>query len=564
MLASLLFTLLGQLGIADELQPSFPDRAFAKATATAEHSIRVKTTETAIGMMSSIHVFVQAEDNCGVGISVSRVNYIGNPHKTLAGLALGRLHAVPVEENTGLGGRTEQFEGKQNPHVIRRAPFLVFDPIEPLPLVEKTGEVKGSALAKNGGVAFRLSFTPKQPGEFQFSVNIKAPNNNRETFRWNVNVYDFTLPPRSEVGFAYTNWFSPNEIADRHNLERWSPEFWNMLAIYANLMSHGGQDTFWLRWQDFFHDLGVVGWRLDAERLERYIRIFLDAGFQWIEGAPIARRPNNDWSKTWLELRFGKVPATSEGGEVIIRKLAEQVNALFVDKGWDEQWIQHLADEPTDVNAEDYRKLSSILRKYVPGIRIVEATMTRQLAGAVDIWCPQVHKYQQNRKFFIERQAAGDQVWTYTCLVPGGPWLNRLLDQERLRQVYLGWAGAHYNTQGFLHWGLNQYKADPFTQSVVDHPAQPNTTNKLPAGDTHIIYPGPDQPWSSTRFEAHRIGLEDLAMLRTVQKNNPSAAAEIIKQVFRNYDDWESSVDVYRRARGKLLKAAAEKVITPR
>jgi len=563
-LVSLLFIVLGQVGIADELQPSFPDRAFAKSTATTEHSIQVKTTETAIGMMSSIHVFVQAEDHCGVGISVSRVNYIGDSHYVPAGLALGRLHAVPVEENTGLGSRTEQFEGKKNPHVIRRAPFAVFDPIEPLPLVEKTGEVKGSALAKNGGVAFRLSFTPKHPGEFQFSVNIKAPNNNRETFRWNVNVYDFTLPPRSEIGFAYTNWFSPNEIADRHHLERWSPEFWNMLAIYANLMSHGGQDTFWLRWQDFFHDLEVVGWRLDAERLERYIRIFLDAGFHWIEGAPIARRPNNDWSKTWLELRFGKVPATSEGGEVIIRKLAEQVNALFVDKGWDEQWIQHLADEPTDVNAEDYRKLSSILRKYVPGIQIVEATMTRQLAGAVDIWCPQVHKYQQNRKFFIERQAAGDQVWTYTCLVPGGPWLNRLLDQERLRQVYLGWAGAHYNTQGFLHWGLNQYKADPFTQSVVDHPAQPNTTNKLPAGDTHIIYPGPDQPWSSTRFEAHRIGLEDLAMLRTVQKNNPSAAAEIIKQVFRNYDDWESSVDVYRRARGKLLKAAAEKVITPR
>jgi hypothetical protein len=361
------------------------------------------------------------------------------------------------------------------------------------------------------------------------------------------------------VSFAYTNWFSTNEIADRHNLERWSPEFWSMLALYANLMAHGGQETFWLHWRDFFHNYGVVGWQLDTKRLERYIRIFLDAGFHWIEGAPIARRPNQDWSATWLELIFGKVPATSEEGEVIIQKLAEQANAVLADKGWDKQWIQHLADEPTVVNAEDYRKLSNILRKYVPSIRIVEATMTRQLVGAVDIWCPQVHKYQQNREFFLERQAVGDHVWTYTCLVPGGPWLNRLLDQERLRQVYIGWAGAHYNTQGFLHWGLNHYKADPFAQSVVDHPAQPNTTNKLPAGDTHIIYPGSGQPWSSTRFEAHRIGLEDLAMLRAVQKNNPSAAVEIIKQVFRNYDDWESSVDVYRMARGKLLKAASQK-----
>jgi len=559
MSASLLFTLLGQVCIADELQPSFPDRAFAKATARSVQSLQVKTTETAIGMMSSIHVFVQAEDHCGVGISVSLVNGTGDSPNALAGISLGRLHAVPVEENTGLGSRTEQFEGKQNPHVIRRAPFQVFDPIEPLSTDEKNGQVKGSALAKNDGVAFRLSFTPKEPGEFQFAVDIKAPNDGRETFRWNVNVYDFNLPPRSEVSFSYTNWFSTNEIADRHNLERWSPEFWRMLALYANLMAHGGQETFWLHWRDFFHNYGVVGWQLDTKRLERYIRIFLDAGFHWIEGAPIARRPNQDWSATWLELIFGKVPATSEEGEVIIQKLAEQVNAVLADKGWDKQWIQHLADEPTDVNAEDYRKLSDILRKHVPSIRIVEATMTRQLVGAVDIWCPQVHKYQQNREFFLERQAVGDHVWTYTCLVPGGPWLNRLLDQERLRQVYIGWAGAHYNTQGFLHWGLNHYKADPFAQSVVDHPAQPNTTNKLPAGDTHIIYPGPGQPWSSTRFEAHRIGLEDLAMLRAVQKNNPSAAVEIIKQVFRNYDDWEASVDAYRMARGKLLKAASQK-----
>ena len=183
--------------------------------------------------------------------------------------------------------------------------------------------------------------------------------------------------------------------------------------------------------------------------------------------------------------------------------------------------------------------------------------MTRSLVGAVDIWCPQIHKYQQNREFFEERQQAGDQVWTYTCLTPGGPWLNRLMDQERLRSVYFAWAAMRFNVQGYLHWGLNHYKADPFMQSVVDHPAMPGTTNKLPAGDTHVVFPGPEGPWSSTRFEAQRIGLEDLAALRFLQKTDPEECQALIDKVFRGYDDWEDDVQVYRDHRRILLETVA-------
>ena len=39
---------------------------------------------------------------------------------------------VPVEQNTGLDSRTEQFKGKINPYVIRRAPFKIFEIINPL------------------------------------------------------------------------------------------------------------------------------------------------------------------------------------------------------------------------------------------------------------------------------------------------------------------------------------------------------------------------------------------------------------------------------------------------
>jgi hypothetical protein len=557
-LALLLLAVFPQVGLADELTPAFPDTAFAHAAPRASDGPpRSYTSETARGMRSAIQIFVQAADGESVTLSVRSIDAgLQSPAVSIA-----RLHAVPVEENTGIVSRTELFDGELNPHVIRRAPFLVFDPIEPLRMTSGKNTLQSTVTAQHGGAAFLLSCTPELAGEIEFQVHAYTGGNG-ENFLWQLRVHAFQLPPRKQLDFAYTNWFSPEEIAQRHGLEAWTPPFWVMLRRYAELMAHGGQDTFWLRWQDFFQQGDAGRWNLDHDRLERYVRTFLDAGFHWIEGAPIAYRPEGDWSKDWLELRFGKLPATGVEGQEALRQVASQMRSAFRTNDWSRQWIQHIADEPTDVNAADYRKLADLLRKQLPGVPIVEATMTRELAGAIDIWCPQVHKYQANREFFLERQAAGDQVWTYTCLVPGGPWLNRLLDQERLRQVYLGWAGAHFGTQGFLHWGLNHYKADPFAQSVVDHPAQPNTKNKLPAGDTHVIYPGPFGPWSSTRFEAHRIGLEDLAMLRIVQAADPERAATLIQQVFRSYDDWEASTEAYRATRAQLLSASADALTT--
>ena len=136
----------------------------------------------------------------------------------------------------------------------------------------------------------------------------------------------------------------------------------------------------------------------------------------------------------------------------------------------------------------------------MPGVKIFEATMSLKLVGAVDNWCPQVQEYQKNRDFFEARKKAGDGVWVYTCLAPGGNWINRLLDQERLRPVYVGWSLAKYDLAGFLHWGMNHYSGgvDPFAQSVVQWSG--GSKNFLPAGDSHIVYPGKEGPLAGQRF----------------------------------------------------------------
>ena len=111
---------------------------------------------------------------------------------------------------------------------------------------------------------------------------------------------------------------------------------------------------------------------------------------------------------------------------------------------------------------------------------------------------------------------------------------------------------------GYLHWGLNQYKADPFNQSVIKHPspiAGPN--NFLPAGDTHVIYPGEEGPLSSLRFEAHRIGCEDYELLEMLKKIDFDFHKKIIDKIFTNYTSYSTSLKKYKRIKKRLLKTVS-------
>ena len=176
--------------------------------------------------------------------------------------------------------------------------------------------------------------------------------------------------------------------------------------------------------------------------------------------------------------------------------------------------------------------------------------------GSVDFWCPLINDFQTNESFFRGREKFKEKVIVYTCLIPGGPWLNRLLDQERIRQVHFGWGAARYNISGYLHWGLNQYQADPWKQSVVKHPSPVATANNfLPAGDTHVVYPGESGPLSSTRFEAHRAGIEDYELLMKLRETQPEKADRLVGRLFRSYTDYETSLPLYRSVRREMLAA---------
>jgi hypothetical protein len=463
------------------------------------------------------------------------------------GVEIYQLIDVPVEINTGIESRTEKWDGKHNPYVIRRAPFKIYEALQP---------IQSPFFCEKETVALRLQWKIPAyaiPDHYQLNIKIKGMSFEKRV-KLNLVVHEVVLPAQSNSIYGYTNWFSVHQISQCHNLEVWSDQFWTMLKKYADLMAYGRQNTFIVPLSEMFN-IEENEPQLNKQRIERFIRLFKSAGLPYIEFSHFAFRTNNDWELNTMSSALRRdLLVNSKEGQEFHRSIFKQLRQIIEINGWQNACRFHVADEPTDILTKDYKRFVNLFREYFPKAKIMEATMTEQLEGVVDIWTPQLQEYQHNRKFFDGLKEDGALLWIYSCLIPGGKWLNRLIDQERLRMVYIGWSLSYFDLDGFLHWGLNHYNtANPFVQSVVDHPQAPNTNNQLPAGDTHLLYPGTDGPWSSTRLEAHRIGFEDAELFRLLKKRNKKQTIQLIEEAFRSYNDYETSVKTYRQVRKKLL-----------
>ncbi len=541
----LLFLLQGGYGqpgiwLADPLEPIYPD------TNTVQKYSDKYTADFPLGTEAEVAIMVAFP----VGTTVSLSARLDG--KELPPDSWSVLLDVPVEQNTGLDSRTEQFINKANPYVIRRAPFRIYEAIEPLS--------EAQYQIQHPYQAFRLQVPAGRfpaPGKYRIKITVSGEGEQLEG-AFTARYFDCRLPALSESNFFYTNWFNLNRMEEQHDVERWSPAWYEVLDQYARLMAHGRQNSITipgelLKWDG-------EQFSLEEEKMLQFINVFRQHGFRYFESPHLLYRgEEDDWSSPELVVHLTRNGYFSEEGKKDIAGIMRLIKAFAEKYNLTESWLQHIADEPTANNAECYQAVVQQVKSIFPEITIMEATNDRDgLTGAIDLWCPLINDFQENEAFFRNREQQEEKVLVYTCLIPGGPWLNRTLDMERLRQVYFGWGAARYNTSGYLHWGLNQYYADPFAQSVVHHPSPAATPNNfLPAGDTHIVYPGKDGPLSSLRFEAHRIGIEDYELLRRLKAEKPGAHDRLVKKLFRSYTDYELSVKKYRKVRKRVLRKAA-------
>ena len=106
-----------EAGIISTLEATYPDKNNIKFKQTFSYNIPQNSDFEAL-------ILIKSKSN-----KTLTFNTIS---KNLNNITYSIIKPVPVEENTGVDSRTEQFLGQINPDVIRRAPFEIFEVIQPL------------------------------------------------------------------------------------------------------------------------------------------------------------------------------------------------------------------------------------------------------------------------------------------------------------------------------------------------------------------------------------------------------------------------------------------------
>lgn len=563
----------------DELEPCYPDM-------TLEDGVGCYRVDCCNGMYAGVNIVM---DKLTVGKPIMIT--VHGPH---SGYKLFKMLPVPVEVNTGAKLRTEYLKNDFNEHVIRRAPFMVYDALKP---IYNTFVTDSTCCALNFKSIVEYN---RQNKEESWSITIEH-NNHKVLLVLDVGIYQQTLPKPNEVNYKYINWINYENIAKYHNLQMWTDDYFSMLRKYIRTAVYSRQNMLNIPIESFISKVGD-DIKLDTELLSRVINMAKECGIKYFQGSALTKRyyeaVDDDEFYNSLDhdailhtdmvaklygleamkafdhgdkaLTITGEPYPSEKGERDLRILGQLMSQYIEAADLKNVYIQCALDEPNDLLAKAYKGITDIIKDTMPGTKIMEPVLeTDKIVGTLDIWCPSVDIYEKNKAFYDQQKANGDGIFVYTCLTPGGNYLNRLLDMERIRCVLLGWAPALYkDIEGFLHWGANQYlDVNPYERQSVMFSEQvlefhPKKASFLPAGDYCIFYPGFHEPYISIRSEAHRIGLEDLCLLQMLDNLDADKKQKIMGKIFRSYSDYEKSIEIYREARRELLSSVHSAVMT--
>ena len=305
--------------------------------------------------------------------------------------------------------------------------------------------------------------------------------------------------------------------------------------------------------------------RIDKKKFARFLDIYNRTGIWYLEGTHLAGFVNG-WGSPAFKTAYTTNVTTTVEGALALSKLAKMYMEEIETRGLRDRWYQHVADEPGGANVPEYRITAGIVRRYMPGIRTVDAVEEPSFAGALDVWCPKVNSFERHHALYDSfRTNFGDRVWCYTCCVPGGKWMNRTMDGELLRPALIPWVSVMWDVDGFLHWGYNRWQRnqgqDPFKEPYPKSWGGSNNGNSLPSGDTHIVYPGKDGPWPSARLEATRAGMEDADLLTMLRRRDKERADGLVRRIARGFQDYTPSCKLYREVRRDILRALESKIV---
>lgn len=376
-------------------------------------------------------------------------------------------------------------------------------------------------------------------------------------------IYDVVLPEQS---LWVTNWFSldPKKLQlmnDNKPVEPFSGRYWEIVKAIADKMSNNGQNVYLIPpVQLCRYEMKGIDYSFDFSNFDKMVDLFIKNGnMKRIEGGHLGGRLS-DWSSPFgiqtPIMKDGKVefelrPLDNDTAKAFITQFIPALFKHLKDKKWNDIYMQHIADEPIESNAQSYVDIANEVKRLAPGVEIIEANHSREVQNTIKIWVPQLNFYHTDYDFYTERQNKGDEIWFYTCLAPQGNYANRFLEQPLIQTRLLHWINYRFGATGYLHWGLNYWNDNPYGETTG---INTESGNVLPAGDSWITYPANGKLYGSIRLEAMRDGIADYELLKLFEEKDPTAAMEMARTLVYRFDLYDNNIAAFRAKRIKLLE----------
>ncbi|WP_279580979.1 DUF4091 domain-containing protein [Fodinicola feengrottensis] len=352
-----------------------------------------------------------------------------------------------------------------------------------------------------------------------------------------------------------------DDIHNQYGYTRYSDQWWTLIGNIAREMKSERQNQVHVPIDTLLGgQTRLVGskYSFDWRVFDRFVQTFLaDGSIRSLRGGSLLNAgPGGNSSSVWIIDANRHIVLAPVGSTAANRWLNQYIPALkshLDTKGWTAMWYQSISDEPA--NPAAFASTVNLYRSYFGSIATTQDAINADegsYAGSVDIWIPSVQNYTSDPGFYADRQALGEQVWSYTCgycADPGAGWLDRMSTMPHYAAKEISWGNYAAGLTGFFHWGYNAWAETGYTGTGG---------NEARPGDGYIVYPDPahNTVRSSVRGLSTRDGLQDYELLRILGERDPATAHSLAASLVPSFDNFSDDIDLMVR-QSKALRVAA-------
>jgi hypothetical protein len=348
------------------------------------------------------------------------------------------------------------------------------------------------------------------------------------------------LPLKSvEQSLIYTNWFHADCLYTYYDTKPFSKKHWSIIKNYMTAAaSHGmnmiltplftppldtavGGERPTVQLIDVFKD--GRRYTFDFTRLKHWIKLAKACGIKYFELSHLFTQWGAKCAPKIMAYENGEEKQifgwdTDAAGEEYSHFLSVflPVLVLFINENKLEKSVFfHVSDEPSPEHLENYKKASTILKKYIgSSFPVIDALSSYEFykTGLVDTPIPATNHFEEFYNNGVKN------LWAYYCCGQYIDVANRFISMPSARNRILGIQLYKYDIKGFLQWGYNFWYTQ-YSLSKINPYLTTDAGSAFPSGDAFVVYPGENGvPVISLRLEVLNDAFQDLRALQTLEK----------------------------------------------